>query len=237
MPRLLRKDSDGSRWVQEDDGSLREATATDLGNVAPSGIANEMGVELHERILLKSLATNPQSARDWLHGRGYYTLPYGSGLNFAVQKGQLDENGNWLPPDPSQWKVIDPSGGKDFFNDICRAPAGALQISLLSLVTRLLVEQRHLPLVRLGREPLDLGALLLLLVQPQRASLRVRLLVRRQVSKTIFLQLRLAQLAQSPQPFQLSVGVFLEVFPAWRVAQVVSRREWGKTFFPSWSRS
>jgi len=90
-------------------GGFRELTGQEMGQLRPSKVLDEMGVDDFERFTLKNFATSPAQAQQFLIGRGYEVMQMGEGLNFAVRKDAAEP-----------WKVVDPNKGGlgEFFRDM-----------------------------------------------------------------------------------------------------------------------
>lgn len=141
MPRLLRRPSDGERFLQFEDGSYRPVTDADMGLLGEVTVTQEMPQGfLTTRLQLKNFASNPGAAKAWLRQIGYYVADMDDrgGFNFAVQKSQFDENGNIKPADPTAWKVVDPKGfssPKEFFFDMLDLTTDVVEGILTGMAT------------------------------------------------------------------------------------------------------
>lgn len=120
MPRPLAKDPQTGRFYTVDpkDGQWRPLTDMEYGNLRPSAVLDEMGVDPGERFVIKNFL-NPGMAEMFLRSRGYEVLKYGSGLNFAVRKNENEP-----------WKVLDPDKGGigEFFRDVADVVIGDIAL-------------------------------------------------------------------------------------------------------------
>lgn len=107
----VRRDKTGAYWtVDETSNQWRPLSGVEHGQLRPTRVLNQMGVDFGERITLKWFARNPQQGIEMLRVKGYEVLPYGSGFNAAVRK-----------PGEREWKLVDPnlfSSPGEFFRDM-----------------------------------------------------------------------------------------------------------------------
>jgi hypothetical protein len=87
----------------------RPITEDEAGELKPRNVLDEQGVTNVERWTIKNLASSPAAAEAFLRLKGYETVQYGDGLNFAVRK-SADE----------PWKLVDPAKGgiKEVWRDL-----------------------------------------------------------------------------------------------------------------------
>lgn len=102
-------------------GRMVRLTPEEMENLVPVTVRDEMPDDPEFgalRFTLKNFTNRPEQMRQVLRAHEYHVRPYGGGWNFAVQKMQKDENGDYMPPDPNQWRVVDPENYNDLLYDL-----------------------------------------------------------------------------------------------------------------------